>query len=310
MAEEKKKAAAKTKVKKVVEKSAKATKKEEVKKTTAKKAETVKKTPKKAVVKETKKTKKTKETKKATAKSQVKKVKKETFKIELPELKQLLEAGAHFGHAVKRWNPKMAPYIYKERNGIHIFDLFKTVEELRKAVQFLAEAVSKGKTVVMLGTKGQAVAVIKEEAERLRVPYVVNRWVGGTLTNWEQIKSRIDLLREMREKEEKGEYSKYTKKEQVVLRREIERLERMYGGLVGLKKRPEILFVVDPSREKTAVKEARDTGTVVVALADTNADPDQIDYIIPANDDALKSVRLIVTTVAKAIEAGQKGGKK
>ena len=242
----------------------------------------------------------------ATKKTTAKKPKKLAVKVELPNVKQLLEAGAHFGHAVKRWNPKMADYIYAEKNGIHIFDLFKTVEELKKVCNFMQEAASKGKRIVFLGTKSQAIEVVKREAERVGVAYVINLWVGGTLTNWEQIKSRVDLLKEMREKMEKGEYEKYTKKEQVLKNREIERLERMYGGLVSLSDRPEVLFIVDPHREKTAVKEAKDTGVTVVALADTNADPDLIDYIIPANDDALKSVRLIVETVAKAVEAGKR----
>ena len=252
-------------------------------------------------------------TKKAVDKKKVtpkKTVKKEAIKVELPDVKQLLEAGAHFGHAVKRWNPKMVDYIYAERNGIHIIDLFKTVEQLEKAAKFLQKAASEGKRIVFLGTKSQAVEVVKQEAERVGVAYVINRWVGGTLTNWSQIKSRIDLLKEMKKKMEKGEYKKYTKKEQVLFAREIERLERMYGGLVDLKDRPEVLFVVDPHREKTAVKEAKDVGVTIVALADTNTDPEGIEYIIPANDDALKSVRLIVETMAKAVEAGKKGAKK
>ena len=252
-------------------------------------------------------------TKKAVDKKKVtpkKTVKKEAIKVELPDVKQLLEAGAHFGHAVKRWNPKMADYIYAERNGIHIIDLFKTVEQLEKAAKFLQKAAREGKRIVFLGTKSQAVEVVKQEAERVGVAYVINRWVGGTLTNWSQIKSRIDLLKEMKKKMEKGEYKKYTKKEQVLFAREIERLERMYGGLVDLKDRPEVLFVVDPHREKTAVKEAKDMGVTIVALADTNTDPEGIEYIIPANDDALKSVRLIVETMTKAVEAGKKGAKK
>ncbi len=230
-------------------------------------------------------------------------------KVELPEVKQLLEAGAHFGHAVKRWNPKMANYIYAERNGIHIIDLFKTITQLEKACLFLQQAAAKNKRIVMIGTKSQAVEVVKTEAERIGVAYVINRWVGGTLTNWSQIKSRIDLLKDMRQTMAKGGYKQYTKKEQVLKSREIERLERMYGGLVDLKDKPEILFIVDPNREKTAIKEANDVGATVVAIADTNADPEAIDYLIPANDDALKSVRLIVETIAKAIEAGKKGVK-
>ncbi len=249
-------------------------------------------------------------TKKKTTTANKPKSSKLSSQIQLPDVKQLLEAGAHFGHAVKRWNPKMAEYIYAERNGIHIFDLFKTVAQLEKACQFLQQAAADGKRIVFLGTKGQAVEVIKEEAERIGVAYVINRWVGGTLTNWSQIKSRIDLLKDMRVTMEKGGYQQYTKKEQVLKNRKIERLERMYGGLVNLEDRPEILFVVDPNREKTAVKEANDVGVTVVAIADTNANPDLIDYLIPANDDALKSVRLIVKTIAQAIEIGKKGARK
>ncbi len=233
-----------------------------------------------------------------------------TPKLKLPDVKQLLEAGAHFGHAVKRWNPKMADYIYAEKNGIHIFDLFKTIEQLEKACNYLQQAAAKNKRIIFLGTKSQAVQVVKTEAERVGVAYVINRWVGGTLTNWPQIKSRIDLLKQMKEAVAKGGFDHYTKKEQVLKKREIERLERMYGGLVNLEDKPEVLVVVDPNREKTAVKEAKDVGATVVALADTNADPDFIDYLIPANDDALKSVSLIIETIAQAIEIGKKGASK
>lgn len=229
---------------------------------------------------------------------------------DFPSVKQLLEAGAHFGHVIKRWNPKMDKYIYDGRNGIHLFDLFITREKLVEACEYLEEAVATGKTVAFVGTKGQAVELLKSEAVRLGIPYVVNRWVGGTLTNWDEIKKRIDTLASMREKMEKGEYDKYTKKEKVVIKRDIERLERMYGGIADLKTIPDILFVVDPNRENTAVREAMGKGLTIVALADTNADPDDVDYIIPANDDALKSVKLVIMSVVKAVEAGQKKMKK
>lgn len=228
----------------------------------------------------------------------------------VPGVKKLLEVGAHFGHAVRRWNPKMKRYIYDTRKGVHIFDLFKTKEKLEEVCEFMEESASQGKSMVFVGTKGQAVDVIKENAENLGVSYVVNRWVGGTITNWEQISKSIERLVEMREKMEKGEYDKYTKKEQVIKRREIERLERMYGGLVGLEDIPDLIFVVDPKREKVAVKEANDRDVTVVVIADSNADPSRVDYLIPANDDALKSVTLLVETVAGAVERGVKKKKK
>ncbi len=223
-----------------------------------------------------------------------------------PSVKDLLEAGAHFGHSIKRWNPKMEDYIYAERGGVHIFDLFKTKECLERACRYLEEEVAAGKTVLILGTKGQAVESIRESGEHLGVPYVATRWVGGTFTNWDQIKKSIDRLVEMRQKMATGGYDKYTKREKVVLRREMERLERMYSGLVGLAKVPEILFVIDPNREITAIKEAKEVGVTVVALADSNADPDNVDYIIPANDDALKSVKLVISTVMQSVERGLK----
>lgn len=229
---------------------------------------------------------------------------------DFPSVEALLEAGAHFGHVVKRWNPKMEPYLYGERNGIHIFDLFMTREKLVAACQFLEEAVSQGKRVIFVGTKGQAVDVVREEAMRLGLPYVVNRWIGGTLTNWSEIQGRVEALTKMREDMERGAYEKYTKKEQVLKKRDIERLERLFGGLVGLTAKPDILFVVDPNRETTAVSEAVATGIAVVAIADSNANPDPLAYVIPANDDALKSVTMLVSSVAKAIEAGQTKARK
>lgn len=225
---------------------------------------------------------------------------------DFPSLKELLESGAHFGHVVRRWNPKMKPYIYIARNGVHIFDLIKTRDLLKIACEYLVEEVGKGKVVVFVGTKGQAVQVVKKEVERLGIPSVTNRWIGGTLTNWDQIKKRIDRLVDMRKKMEEGEYAKYIKKEQVMKRREIEQLDRLVGGLVDLKKKPDLLFVVDPNKEKTAVAEALALGIPVVAICDSNADPDMIEHIIPANDDALKSVELLVEAVAKAVEEGLK----
>jgi len=228
----------------------------------------------------------------------------------IPTLQELLEAGAHFGHSTKRRNPKMDEYVYATRNGVQIFDLVKTKSQLEKACEYLTETVAKGETVLMLGTKGQAAETVRNEAVRIGIPYVVNRWVGGLFTNWDEIKKRIDKLEEMRKKMEEGGYKKYTKKEQVLLKREIERLERMYGGLVGLKKLPEVIFMVDPTREITAFREAIATGVKIVAVVDTNCDPEGIKWVIPANDDALKAVEMLVLSVAGAIEEGKKQQKK
>lgn len=227
-------------------------------------------------------------------------------KFEIPSLPQLLEVGAHFGHVARRWNPKMAPYIYDERKGVHIFDLVKTQESLEKACDFLQDVVSKGGQVILVGTKAQAVEVIREESARVGIPYVITRWIGGTLTNWEQIKKSIDSLVEMRKKMAEGGYDKYTKKERVLFKREIDRLERLYGGLVNIKGMPAVIFIVDPNRESVAIKEAQTVGVKTVAIVDSNGDPEGINYVIPANDDALKSVKLIVKTITVAIEEGMK----
>jgi len=222
----------------------------------------------------------------------------------VPSLKELLESGAHFGHIVRRWNPKMKPFIFAERNGIHIIDLFKTREHLLKACSYLEELVKNGKKVLLVGTKGQASELIRTEAVRLGVPYISTRWVGGLFTNWEMIKGRVGKLVEMKKRMEAGDYKKYTKKEQVDLKKTIERLERMYGGLVGLETLPDAVFVVDPSHEVTAVKEAIARKIKIVAIADTNCDPTGIAYVVPANDDAIKSVALLVGAVTRAIERG------
>lgn len=228
----------------------------------------------------------------------------------LPSLKELLEAGAHFGHSVKRRNPKMDEYVYAVKNGVQIFDLVKTRDQLAKACEYLTETMARGEQVLVLGTKGQAAETVREECARLGVAYVVTRWVGGLFTNWSEIKKRIDKLEEMRVKMEAGEYKKYTKKEQVLLRREIERLERMYGGLVGLKKLPEVIVIVDPTREETAYREAKAMGVIMVAICDSNCDPEGIEIVIPANDDALKAVQMLVKSLTGAIEEGMKKQKK
>lgn len=226
-------------------------------------------------------------------------------------LKDLLEAGAHFGHQAKRWNPKMKPYLFGVRNGIHIFDLVKTKEGLEKAVDFVKNLTAEGGIIVFVGTKRQAAEIVKEEAKKAGVPYVWERWLGGTITNWEQIKKSIEKLVEMKEKREKGEYKEFTKKENVLIDREIARLERFFGGLVGIKELPSAIFVVDTKKEEAAVKEAKKKGITVVAVVDSNSDPDLVDYVIPGNDDAVGAIKLMVGTIAEAAREGQQAwGKK
>ena len=221
-------------------------------------------------------------------------------------LKDLLEAGAHFGHQARRWHPKMEPYLYTVRDGIHIFDLVKTKEGLEKAIAFIKTTAAKGGQIIFVGTKRQAKAIIAEEAKKAGFPYVSERWLGGTITNWDQIKKNVNRLIEMREKREKGEYKRYTKKEQLLLDREIARLERFFGGLVGLEEPPEAIFVVDVKKEKTAIREARRKGVKIVAMVDSNANPDLIDYVIPVNDDAVGAIKLIVGAIAEAAKEGRR----
>jgi small subunit ribosomal protein S2 len=224
----------------------------------------------------------------------------------LPSLKDMLESGMHFGHSVKRRNPRMDDYVYAIKNGVQIFDLVQTRKALSDACNYLVEVVSNGGQVMLVGTKAQAAETIKAEAERLGIAFITTHWVGGLFTNWEQIKTRVDKLVDMKKKFEAGEYKKYTKKEQVLLKREIDRLERMYGGLVTLKGLPKVVFIVDPTREITAMREATHRSIPVVAIVDTNGDPTGIAQVIPANDDALKSVVMLIMTITAAIEKGLK----
>lgn len=219
-------------------------------------------------------------------------------------LKDLLEAGCHFGHQSRRWHPKMAPFIWQARGGVHIFDLVKTKEQLEKACGAVLELVAEGKVIVFVGTKRQAQAIVKEEAEKAGIPYVSNRWMGGLITNWGQVSKSIEKLVEMKEKKEKGEYDKYTKKENVLIDREISRLEKFFGGLAGLKQIPEAIFVVDIKKEKAAVKEAKMKGLKVFAIVDSNSDPTPVDYLIPVNDDAVRSIKLVVEKFAEAVKKG------
>jgi len=224
----------------------------------------------------------------------------------LPSLKEMLEAGVHFGHSVKRRNPRMDDYVYAVKNGVQIFDLVKTREMLGMACQYLTDVVAKGGNVLLVGTKGQAAPTIRAEAERLGVSYITTRWVGGLFTNWDQLKTRITKLIEMKKKFELGDYKKYTKKEQVLLKREMDRLERMYGGLVKLEKVPDVVFIVDPTKETTAMREAIARQIPVVAICDTNCDPTFVTHVIPANDDALKAVVMLTMAVTAAVEKGLK----
>ena len=225
-------------------------------------------------------------------------------------LEELLEAGTHFGHQARRWNPKMAPFIYTTRDGVHIFDLAQTSQRLAQASLAAKKMVGEGKIIVLVGTKRQAQAIIKEEAGKYGIPFIATRWLGGTISNWEQIFKSIKKLLEMKEKRQKGEYVKYTKKENLLLDREIARLERFFGGIASLTQPPDALFVVDTNREATALAEARTKGIKIFAIVDSNSDADLVDYPIPGNDDAVRSIKLIVSTFAKAVGEGMELAKK
>jgi len=232
----------------------------------------------------------------------MKKSKKTEFKI---NLKELLEAGCHFGHQARRWNPKMEKYIYTKRDGVHIFDLGITAEKLKKAMEFVRDLVAEKKQVVFVGTKRQAAAIVKEEAVKCGEAFASERWLGGSITNWEEINKRIKYMKELEEKKEKGEFKNYTKKENLLIDREIIKLNRFMGGLRDLTGVPAAMFVVDVKKEIVAVKEARVKGVPVVGIIDTNSDPDLVDYPIPANDDAVSSIKLIVSKIAEAINIGK-----
>lgn len=222
-------------------------------------------------------------------------------------MKQLLEAGVHFGHQTRRWNPKMAPYIFTERNGIYIIDLQKTVKKIEEAYMFVRDLAAEGDSILFVGTKKQAQESIKEEAVRAGMPFVNVRWLGGMLTNFQTIRRRIDRLYHLRKMEEDGTFDLLPKKEVVKLRLEAERLEKFLGGIKEMKKLPGALFVVDPRKEHIAVTEARKLGIPIVAIVDTNCDPDEVDYVIPGNDDAIRAVKLIAATIANAVIEGRQG---
>ena len=222
-------------------------------------------------------------------------------------MKSLLEAGAHFGHQTRRWNPRMRPFIFTQRNGIHIIDLQQTVRRLEEASEWVAETVSRGGTILFVGTKKQAQDTIQSEATRAGMPYVNSRWLGGTLTNFTTIQGRIDHLVRLEDAIDRGEFARQPKKDVLKIEEEIERLNRHFGGIKEMTRLPAALFVVDPSMEYIAVAEANRVGIPVVAMTDTNCNPDLIDYPIPSNDDAIRAVRLVTTRIADAvIEGGQR----
>ena len=222
-------------------------------------------------------------------------------------MKQLLEAGVHFGHQTRRWNPKMAPYIFTERNGIYIIDLQKTVRKLEEAYNFVREISTEGKSVLFVGTKKQAQDSVKEEALRAGAYYVNARWLGGMLTNFTTIRRRIERLRQLRTMETDGTFDLLPKKEVIKLNLEIEKLEKFLGGIKDMKEIPGALFIVDPRKERIAVAEAKKLGIPIVAIVDTNCDPDELDYVIPGNDDAIRAVKLISGAIASAIIEGNEG---
>lgn len=220
-------------------------------------------------------------------------------------LKDLLEAGSHFGHQVNRWNPKMQPYIYGSREGVHIFDLVKTKEGLEKAGEFLKGVSSKGGIILWVGTKRQSQDLIKEAAGKVGSPSIVQRWIGGLLTNFEQVKKSVDRMTDLKSKKATGQLAHYTKKENLLIDREVSRLEKFFGGLVGLTKMPDALVVVDTHREKTAVLEAVRVGVPVVGIVDSNADPSLVTYGIPANDDAVQSIGFIINYLVESVVEGK-----
>ena len=221
-------------------------------------------------------------------------------------LEELLESGAHFGHQAKRWNPKMEEYIYGEENGVHIFDLTKTKPLLTEALEFLKKSAKEGKTILLLGTKKQIKDKVREVAEEVNIPYVNERWLGGTLSNFGQMARSLKRLEETRANMANGVYNKYTKKERLLIERDIARLERFFGGIKGLGKIPDVLFIIDTKREAGAVREANAKKVAVVGIVDSNSDPDMVDYPIPMNDDASKALTYVLELVKQAIKEGKK----
>jgi len=219
-------------------------------------------------------------------------------------MKALLETGVHFGHRTRRWNPKMKPYIFTERNGVHIIDLQQTIAAINRAYEMVRDAVAAGGTVLFVGTKRQAQETIAQEAQRCGMPYINQRWLGGTLTNWRTIRKRIDYLLNLEARRDRGDFERLTKKEALGLQRQIEKLNTRLGGIREMRELPALLYVIDVRREATAVREANKLGIPIIALVDTNCDPDPIDCVIPANDDAIRAIKLITSKIADGVLEG------
>ena len=222
-------------------------------------------------------------------------------------MKQLLEAGVHFGHQTRRWNPKMAPYIYMQRNGIHIIDLQKTVGMIDSAYSEISDIVSNGGTILFVGTKKQAQDAIATEAERCGMYYVNERWLGGMLTNFRTIRSRIERLKEIEKMEEDGIFERLPKKEVLKLKKEQEKLQKNLGGIKEMKRIPDAIFIIDPKKERICIQEAKALGIEIIGICDTKCDPDELDYVIPGNDDAIRAVKLIVSKMADAVVEANQG---
>ncbi|MBP2650245.1 MAG: rpsB [Firmicutes bacterium] len=233
--------------------------------------------------------------------------KQEVLILSVISMKQLLEAGVHFGHQTRRWNPKMAPYIFTERNGIYIIDLQKTVKKVEDAYNFIRDVAAEGQTILFVGTKKQAHDAVAEEAARCDMYYVNERWLGGMLTNFPTIQRRINRLRELDDMEARGMFEVLPKKEVITLRHEMERLQKFLGGIKNMNKLPGALFIIDPRKERIAVAEAIKLGIPIVGIVDTNCDPDEIDYVIPGNDDAIRAVKLLTAKMADAVMEGRQG---
>ncbi len=222
-------------------------------------------------------------------------------------MKQLLEAGVHFGHQTRRWNPKMAEYIYMERNGIYIIDLQKTVKKLEEAYAFVRSLAENGQSILFVGTKKQAQDAVREEASRVGQFYVNARWLGGMLTNFKTMRTRVDRLNQLKRMSEDGTFDMLPKKEVIKLMKEQEKLEKYLGGVKEMKRLPGALFIIDPRKEHNAIAEARKLHIPIVAIVDTNCDPDEVDYVIPGNDDAIRAIRLISAAMANAVQEGRQG---
>ncbi len=222
-------------------------------------------------------------------------------------MKQLLEAGVHFGHQTRRWDPRMRPYIYTDRNGIYIIDLQKTAKKIDEAYAVLKSIIDEGKTVIFVGTKKQAQECVKEEAERCGMYYVNQRWLGGMLTNFDTIKKRVERLKALETMETDGTFDVLPKKEVIILKKEMEKLEKNLGGIKGMTEIPGAMFVVDPKKERIAILEARKLGIPVIGLVDTNCNPEDVDYVIPGNDDAIRAIKLIVEAMANAVLESKQG---